>query len=130
MIYNLTKYLVDNLPAISFTSNGFKKGSPNNVVSIVEGGGPPDPYIKRIDFSINIMSRADDNPTARKQAFAVYDIINKKFGLTLPADTVGAETFPAVKTWKIIAVAMPGYIGNDENGRPLFSNNYTITTND
>ena len=130
MIYNLTEYLVNELATINFTSNGFKKGSPHNVVAVNEAGGLPNSQHDRNDFSVQIMSRGDDNPTSRKQAWDVFNKIQKKFGLTLPMATVKGETYPAVKTWKIVANADPGYIGNDVNGLPLFSTNYTITIDD
>lgn len=128
MIYNLLQYLIINLATIAFVSNGFQQDTIDNAVNVSEGGGIPDPQIDRKDFVIQVMSRAKDKPKARKLSYDVYNLINKKFGLTLPSDTVDGESFPAVKTWKITAVALPGFIGNDENGRPLFSTNYTVTT--
>lgn len=128
MIYNLLAYLIAQLATISFTTNGFKKVSTKNVVVLSENGGDPNHYHDRKDYAIQIMSRAEDQPTARKQAYDVYNLINDKFGLTLPENTVKGETFPEQKTWRIIANALPGYIGDDENGLPIFSTNYIITT--
>ena len=128
MIYNLQQYLIANLATILFVSNGYQQDTIDNAVMLSEGGGIPNPQIDRKDYAIQVMSRAKDKPKSRKLSMDVYSLINKKFGLLLPLASVDGESFPAVKTWKITAIALPGFIGNDENGRPLFSTNYTVTT--
>ncbi len=130
MIYNLIEYIKTNVSreTYNYVANGWQKNTPDNAISINDGGGDLPQWFDRNDFSIQIMSRGQDKTVAKTQIMDTYSIINKKFGLILPEVTVGGELYPQVKTWKIVAAQLPGFIGNDENGRALFSVNFIITT--
>lgn len=128
--YNLYEYLRTHLSFSGkhFTVNGIQSETPDTNINISGNGGPENPNFDRKDLMISIVTTAIDKPKSRSLSYLVYDTINKKFGLTLPAVTVDGESFPAVKTWQIIGLAVPDYIGNDDNGRPMFAANYKITT--
>lgn len=128
MIYNLVKYLSDNLVSLYFVANGFQKNTPDIATDIKEGWGVENTQINRKDFSVLTISRAIDKPTARANAYAVYNLINKKFGLVLPEETVASTVYPQIKTWKIVSTNLPTPLGSDENGKTMFSTNYIITT--
>lgn len=128
MIFNLVELFSITFPTFNFVANGWQVGSANDSIAVSEGGGDADMQIDRKDFFIQLMSRAQDKTIAKSRLLDAFNLIQKKFGLILPAAEVGSDKFPAVKTWKIVALQLPGFIGNDENGRALFSVNFNITT--
>lgn len=129
MIYNLVSYLSSQLSNYNYVVNGWQQGTPDNALMVSESNGDAADWIDRNDFFVQIMSRSQNKTVAKKQLQDTYNILQKKFGLTLPSVTIGSDNYPEVKTWKIVALQLPGFIGNDENGRALFSVNFNITTN-
>jgi len=127
LIYNLVKYLVDGNPGLSYCANGFKENSPDDCTSVNEGQGIEQSWYNREDITIQVVSRALKGTTARINNKSSYNLIKKKYGLTLPEVTVESVVYPAVKTWAIRPVTTPTYIGDDENGRPMYTFNVEIT---
>ena len=127
MIYNLAKYITEN-SSLTINVNGFMPSSPDSAVCMNEGSGDERPWFDRKDTLIQILSRATDRTTARKNGYTVYDLIKKKYGLELPSVTVGGVVFSAVTTWGIRPVNTPQYAYDDDNGRAIYSFSVEITT--
>ncbi len=127
MIYNLAEYIDDNT-SLTINVNGFQPDSQDIVLCINEGSGDERPWFDRQDTVIQILSRATDRTIARKNSFTVYDLIKKKYGLTLPLVTVKGDTFPSLTVWAIRPVNMPQYAYDDDNGRTIYSFSVEITT--
>ena len=128
IIYNLTKYISNQLPAINLVVNGLQKNSDDTVVEIDDGGGEGQHNFDRNDFMIYMLSRSIDKTIAKKNLMDIYNLLNDKFGLLLPEETVATIVYPAVKTWRIVSTNLPISLGSDENGKNLFSTNFIITT--
>ena len=128
MIYNLYKYLTDNLSSITFYCNGWQEPGEDEAVNIKEASNDDRDWFDRQDTTIVILSRSHNRINARVNALTVYNLIKKKYGLTLPAITVSGTVYPEIKTWAIRPNSGPQYAGDDESGRPLFSFSLEVTT--
>jgi len=127
MVYNLAEY-IDQNTTLTINVNGFQPDSQDTVLCINEGSGNERPWFDRQDTIIQILSRARDRTTARKNSYIAYDLIKKKYGLELPSVMVGSDTHSAVTTWAIRPVNMPQYAYDDDNGRAIYSFSVEITT--
>jgi len=129
MIYNLGAYLVAQLPAIEFAVNGWTKASPVNSVMVRQTGGDVVHHYDRSDYAVQFLSRAESSETAKEQIDDVYELLKNKLRVLLPAKTVNAIVYPAVQTYRIVPVQIPGYIGADNANLEMWSVNFIITTN-
>ena len=127
MIYNLVKYLSDQLPALSFVTNGWEPNSERNSIMIRQTGGDQKPF-NRKDYMAQVMSRAKNTVIAKTQVDAVFDLLKYKYGLLLPAVTIGVVVHAAVQTYQVAPIALPGYIGADNENLEMWSFSLTITT--
>jgi hypothetical protein len=127
MVYNLVQYIDDNT-SLTLNVNGFQPDSQNDVVSINEGSGDEQPWFDRKDTTIQVLSRATDRTTARKNSYTVYDLIKKKYGLSLPTVVVSGDTYSSLTAWGIRPVNTPQYAYDDDNGRAIYSFTVEITT--
>ena len=126
--FNLKQYLINEIPAITFISNGYSPNSPQECVAVIGTGGSTQHNFDRTDWSVQILSRADSKFQARRNSYDVYEKLKNRFGLTLPAVTVGGVLYESFIAWQIIPIQVPGYIGADNNSREMFSFNITLTT--
>lgn len=128
MVYNLIDYIATSTSfSISLSANGFHAGSEETCVSVSIGGGDEQPWFNRQDIRIHFMSRSLNRDTAFKNCVTVYDMVKKQYGLTLPSVTVGGVVYPEVKTWAIRPQLPPQYVGDDQEGRAMFSSTVEIT---
>jgi hypothetical protein len=127
MVYNLAEY-IDQNSDLTLNVNGFQPDSADTVVSINEGSGDERPWFDRKDTVIQVLSRATDRTTARTNCYVAYNLIKKKYGLTLPEVTVAGVVHAAVETWGIRPVNAPQYAYDDDNGRSIYSFAVEITT--
>jgi len=84
MIYNLRKYLTLNLPDITFYANGWRPSSARDSVMILQSGGDPKPWYDRTDWTVQVMSRAENIVNAKEQIDEVYEELKNRYGLELP----------------------------------------------
>lgn len=127
MIYNLVKYITNNT-SLTVSTNGFNPTSPDTAVCINEGSGDERPWFDRKDTIVQCISRAGDPTVARANAYTVYNLIKKKYGLTLPAVTVNSITYPSLTGWAIRPVNTPQYAYDDDSGRAVFTFSVEVTT--
>ena len=129
MIYNLVKYLQTQILSLDFTCNGWKKDSPDSCVCVNDTGGTPAHSHDRTDHSVQVLARDRDSVKAKAAADSVYNKLKNVFGgLVLPAVSIAGVNYPAVTAWQIIPIQAPSWIGEDKEGRVLYSFNLTITT--
>ena len=128
MIYNLTAYLVTNLPAVDFVANGWTEESPANSVLVRQTGGDVVHHYDRTDFAVQFISRAESAVVAKEQIDDVYDLLKNKLGVLLAAKTINTVVYPAVQTYRIVPMQAPGYIGADDVNGEMWSVNFIITT--
>jgi len=96
---------------------------PDRCILIAEsGGGATIPAEKDMaDFLIQALSRSKTYFEAREDAYTVYEAMHSSFGWNLPNFTGSGEDYLAMSVY---ALAIPQYLGQDENGRYEFSTNY------
>lgn len=128
MIYNLGEYVITQLPDIDFVINGWIKNSPAESVMLRQTGGDPMHHYDRSDFAVQFLSRAESSITAKEQIDDVYELLKNKLGVLLPAKTVKGKLYPAVKTYRIVPMQIPGYIGADDANLEMWSVNFIVTT--
>lgn len=128
MIYNLTQYLVTNLTALNFVTNGFNPDSAQDQVMISETGGEPQHFYRRTDWAVQVLSRAQTVDAAKRNIESVYALLKNKFGILLPQVVVSGVTYPAVRAYQISPIQTPAYLGATEENLEMFSFNLTITT--
>lgn len=126
--YNLSQYLITEFPALDFVVNGFGQITIDDVIAINNYGGEPQHWYDRTDHSIQILNRNRSVVVGKEQALSVYNKLKNRFGLELPAVTVGGILYSAIKTYQISPIQAPGYIGVDARGLEMFSFNIVITT--
>jgi len=129
MIYNLVQYLLTNLSSLNFVVDGATSQSPDDLVVVSDSGGTVDNYTGRKDMSVQFISRSKNHFIARQQAITVFELINNVFGLVLPEIIVSGVTYPEVKTYRIVSIQAPGYLGTSDDFYEMYSFNVTITLN-
>ena len=127
MIYNLVKYLSDDLPALSFVANGWEPNSERDSIMVRQSGGTAKQY-NRNDYMVQIISRAKNVVIAKTQIETVFAKLKYKYGLELTAVTIGVVVHDAVKTYQIAPIELPGYVGADKTNLEMWSFNSVITT--
>lgn len=129
MVYNFRAWLKLQFPTLPLLTNGFQGGTADEAVEINEGPGEDRPFFDRQDSVIQMVSRAETKPKARKNANDLYNYMRKRYGgCTFPEETVDGVTYPAVTAWAIRPVNKPQYVGDTGNGNHLFSFSVEITT--
>lgn len=128
MIYNLVAHLISQLPALDFVANGWSPESPQDSIMVRQSGGTVGHWFPRTDYNVQIISRAKNVTTAKKQIDQVFTLLKNKFGLLLPEVTVDEVVYSATKTYQISPIEVPGYIGADETHLEMWSLNLIITT--
>jgi hypothetical protein len=135
VIKELSVWLVSRLnglgasPALVIGGNvqtGFRAlDAPVRCYTILESGGgiPAFELTDRIDYMVQIATRAATYMTARADAWAIFDAINGTAGWRIAALTSGGQAYEAQV---IEALAAPQYIGQDEKGAFEFSTNYQL----
>jgi len=93
--------------------------------TILESGGPvPDFELPdRIDYLLQVASRAETYQAAREDAWAMFNALHGTAGWRIAAIVSGG---PAYIAQVIEALAAPQYLGQDEKGAFEFSTNYTF----
>ena len=99
------------------------QNTPDRCVLIAEtAGGSTIPSEKDMaDFQIQALSRAKTYFEAREDCWTVYEAIHSTFGWNMPNWTGSGDDYLAMSVY---ALAIPQYIGQDENGRYEFSVNF------
>lgn len=126
IVYNLKQFLNSELPSEKVYVGPLRGEIPDRTIQLIPSGGVPQAWYQYVTESIQIMVRDIDGPSTFKLAKDVYNILNNRFGLILPANTVGTVVYPEIQTAQISANQLPGYIGDDDNGRAMYSTNYRI----
>jgi hypothetical protein len=127
MLKELSVWIVTKVAGLTIGSNvqvGFRADdAPVRCHVILETGGalPAFELVDRIDYMLQIVSRAATYQDARADAWAIFDAINGTAGWEIPALTSGGQAYEAQV---IQALAAPQYIGHDEKGAHEFSCNY------
>lgn len=127
MLKEISTWIVTKVAGLTIGSNvqvGFRADdAPVRCHVILETGGalPAFELADRIDYMLQIVSRAATYQVARADAWAIFDAINGTAGWAIPALTSGGQAYEAQV---IQALAAPQYIGQDDKGDHEFSCNY------
>lgn len=129
MIYNLTQFLRNNIANTYIYPNEYKirfpdEQVPDKLILVKEVGGSVTAWYGLIRQLVIVVTRDIDTPNARELAYEVWDNINNRFGLTLPAVTIDGNTFDSIQILQINSSGIPQSIGEDENGRSQFQTSY------
>lgn len=126
MIYNLAKYITNNT-SLTINVNGFSPSSPDSTISVNEGSGDEMPWFDRVDTIVQFVSRATDKVEARSNAYTIYNLVKKKYGLILPEVTVSSVVYPELTGWGLRPVNTPQYAYDDESGRANYTFSIEVT---
>lgn len=131
MIFNLVQYLRDEFPAKKFYTNDAianmgEEFIPDRHAVIEESGGTQTAWNHFISQLIMTKYMDIEGPKARAFAYLVYEDLLTRVGLLLPEKTVDGTLFPAVKVSQISANAPPFNLGADDQGRIVFTTNFTV----
>lgn len=134
MIYQFIQYLKTEFPAELIYTNeriliSGQTVIPDRNILIIETGGPPQPWTKYTEKSIQIICRDSATPKTRKLAWDIFNNITDRFGLQLPLATVDGIIYNSIQSAQITAIQEPQSIGADKEGRSRFSTNYKIIYN-
>lgn len=133
MIYNLHKYLETKFNTETFyvnlRSTTFPEDAvPDRCVLLSQAGGSEGAWFHYRQTQITFTCRDIDQVKSKSLADKIYDELKGRFGLILPAVSVGGTLHPQIQTGQISAQNIPQCTGEDENGRPEFS--FTIIVKD
>jgi len=130
MIYNLAEYIMTEKPAETLYVNERRSISgatvPDRCLLLRETGGPEGAWYPYTDKSGQLLARDKSTPAARKLIWDIYTLIQGKFGLILPAVTVGGVVYPAIQTAQLSFIQQPFCLGDDGEGRTEFTANFKI----
>lgn len=101
----------------------WEQASPSRAILVSESaGGATTPSEEDfVDYLIQVMSRSEEYFYARDDLWTIYNAIHTYFGANMP-NLAGSG--PDYLGMSIYAIAIPQYLGPDENGRKLFSCNF------
>ena len=97
---------------------------PDQCVMVGEsGGGEPNFYCPDMaNLNIQILNRSKTYFTGRSDAYSVYWAMHGSAGWNMPRlDGLSGEDYLA---WAVEAISLPASLGQDSNGRFLFSTNF------
>lgn len=134
-IFNLTQLLRNEFPNERFyPSEQYRLLAetqvPDRRCLIQETAGTPE-FIMNIP-GIEIRCRDSDPYNAREFIWKIYNFLHGedgrkgRFGVVLPAVTIGATTYPAIATKQISANQTPEYLESDQNKRSEYLFNIQI----
>ncbi len=132
MLKQITQYIKNNTTGFTIGTNLFAGFAPSNaqndVVVVRESGGAPDPYLTdKVEWAIQVLSRASDYWTARANAFKVFVLLHGMKGITLPVVS-GDSAVYYVNTAD--AITAPQNLDQDEKGLWNISTNYILRIQD
>lgn len=118
-VTDVTGYLRQHV-TYTFVANEFATGNVDDCAYVrMTGGFRPSEWTSKMKPSIQIVLRAKSSKTADEKAYEIFGLLN---GLT-------EVYFGSSRIVKCIAdQSSPIYLGKDENGRTLYSLNFTATT--
>lgn len=122
------KYLQNNIATIEFVANAWTEESPVNSILVVCNGGEPSHFVSRTDWTIQILSRAENVVKSETQIDLVYKLLKNKFRILLPSVIVNEINYPEVQTYQIVPIQAPGYLGADNINLEMWSYNMIVTT--
>lgn len=118
-VTDITAYLRSAVP-YTYASNKFTADSPDDCAFVrITPGYKPSEWTSKAKPSFQIVVRAKLPQTAEAKANVIYEHLHRR-----------AEfRFGALRVVKCLAdQSAPMYIGDDANGRAVYSLNFTITT--
>jgi hypothetical protein len=127
LLKEISIWLIGKVPGLTIGGNlqvGFRaQDAPVRCHTVLESGGaiPIFGLTDRIDYMLQIVTRAADYVTARADAWAIFDAINGTAGWQIAPLVSGGQAYEAQV---IEALAAPQYLGEEEGGYPWFSTNY------
>lgn len=129
--YNFCRYIELTFPAETVFKNGrIKIGAANKVpdrnILITDTGGVQNDWDELATRTVQIITRDVDVPGAYELSLQIFEEIQHRFGLELPAVTVGSVTYPLVDSAAILNTSYPQSLGADEKGLFEYSANYLI----
>lgn len=101
---------------------------PDRCAVVIEGSGVEDatPNNKFGYQMVQIITRDQEAPKARKFAWDIYEYVTSRFGQILPAVVVDGVLYPEIQTGQMSAMARPQSLGKDDEGRTEFVTNFQI----
>lgn len=124
MIKEFTQYIANNTVFVLGTDlfMGHRhKDCPPECIVVLETDGITDPYLSdKVDWHVQILTRAKTFMTARDNAWIIHDLIKSNAGLYTPT---------IVKKYCMMFIEVknqPTSIGVDQDNRYEFSANYLI----
>ena len=124
--YNIIQYISDELgeeSAADIIVGGFDVRNKEDVTCLTLTGGTKqnDAYALANPL-IEIAVRNKSSEKARSRIFELFNLLDNKFGLTLPEYDDGSYQFDAVIVPQISAMQIPNYVGADNN----YMHNWTV----
>lgn len=93
---------------------------------LIQIGGNETPWTLFNRLTAQILVRDIEHVTAEKLATDIYYLLHGKFGLVLPAVTVGIVSYDSITAAQINGIQYPYCLGMDDNGRVEFTANYQV----
>jgi len=126
MIWNLQRYLEllfpNELIYVNMRYRQFPDTEiPDRNVLVQEITGTEGAWYRWKQKVLQFVVRDIDQVSAKALTDIIYNELHGRFGLELPAVTVGGIVYPTVKTGQVSSQTIPQSLGEDENGRPEFS---------
>ncbi len=127
MIYNLTAYLKEQFPLIQFIVNSWTVDSKETSILVSETGGDVSHYTGRRDVTIQFLTRSKNNWEAKKLSDSVYSKLFNRFGVTFPEVVIDDTTFPEIKSYRIVPIQAPYFLGVDKSSYNIYTFNVIVT---
>lgn len=111
---------IPNLGSLTFVGNDFQTTSPDDCAYVrITGGYAPSEWTPKAQPSFQIVLRTKLPSAAEPKANAIYADLHRKTEFYLGNTRI-------VKC--LADQSAPLYLGKDENGRTMYSLNFTVTT--
>ena len=122
IVLQLSEYLKNKFPAeLIYTNERVKLALqsviPDRNLLVRDYGGTEVPWYQWTSAPVQIVARDVDVVTAQDLSEMIFADVTSRFGLILPAVTIGTKTYPQKQTGAITAIQTPSNLGNDSEGR-------------
>ena len=128
MIWQLTQYLRNKFPNEVFyietreiRTDLLEESVPDRCILIREVAGSETAWFGYKEQQVSFLCRDIDSVRVRSLAYEIYDYMKSRYGIIIPAVTIGVTLYPQIQISAVNPLNLPQTVGKDEENRVEFT---------